>query len=424
MPRYRWVLWAATFACLLASVLLSASCGCGGGKSSITSPTTDNTYKPDYPSKTYYRSDDPWRWTNDISKCRDDKWSRKLYCELPARAMLLRERWIAAAGYLMEAEHRNVTAGAVDTPTDWRSLVMKPRCSRDCLPDNFGAASVIYAISTDTLGDNEVYLELTWESEPRDPDTCWVAVHLPGEGDEAWNWFKPGEEMRVALTPVAQYRHDTLDEKVYIAVALTGTDSAVLRKVALCEYQAEMVRRRVPCRDRYTYEDKYRCPSDRDRTYHGDYYDDHHWVDHPRDSYRCDDYRYDTKYEEPAPNALLVLEPHGAPGDPPDAPGVAEVLYTFKTDDLDGDEIYIGLDWARAPLASDCWVGVFRPRSGSEAWNWFKPGEEMRVALNPVTQYKSSTKDELVYIKVVVTGTRSATLAMVELSEYDFDFIR
>ena len=379
MAAYRIFLRTAAAICLLSTVLLSASCGCGGG-SSVTTPDTGydrgNYYDP--PTRIYYpnpygrsRKTTDWRYKQ--------KWSKKVCCERPARVRFIRERWIAAAGYLPGSENRNVSSGSLNSPTDWRSLRYTPHCGSACLPDNTAAACAMYALSTDTLGDNEVFLELAWEDAPADPETCWVALHRPGGGEEGWNWFKPGEEMRIALTPVSQYQHETVDKQVYLAVVLTGSTPATLRKVALREYELDTLERR-----------KWR------------------------------DWRGDHELDA---NALLVLEPHGLPGDPPEAAGNVEALYAFSTYDFEEGDIYVDLDWSSEPLPGDCWIGVFRTGAGGEAWNWFRPGDGWRVALSPIGQYQSAVKDETIYVKVVVTGTQPCVLEMVGLREFDFDFV-
>ncbi|GEM_PF-3287753 len=214
---------------LSTAVLLSASCGCGGGSVGPPSPTTGSPpsveYNPDYRYDWYeepeYYSD--YRGTETFPRQVSD-WDSEF----------TRERWCLAQSFVETMDHVRVAKGADIDMEDWGRLYYLPVRPEDAAVSQ-GLAYAVYAIPSYGFDEFRTHLQLYWRELWTSYGDVWVGVRVFGHDESWWEWSHPDATMRFDLNSLWQYQAPDSRETIYVAVVVGGEQQAILEGLVLRE---------------------------------------------------------------------------------------------------------------------------------------------------------------------------------------------
>lgn len=214
---------------LSTAVLLSASCGCGGGSVGPPSPTVGSPpaveYNPDFRYDWYEEPEyDPYyvdtepsrRWASD----RDAEFSR--------------ERWCLAQNYVETMDHERVVKGVDYDMEDWGRLYFLPVRPADAAVSQ-GLAYAVYAIPSYEFDEFRTHLQLYWQELWTEYSDVWVGVRVYSHGESWWEWSHPDATMRFDLNSLWQYQASDSRATLYVAVVVGGDRQAILEGLVLRE---------------------------------------------------------------------------------------------------------------------------------------------------------------------------------------------
>jgi hypothetical protein len=214
---------------LSTAVLLSASCGCGGGSVGPPSPATGSPpaveYNPDYRYDWYEEPDyDPSYRDTDRSR----RWASDWDSEFS------RERWCLAQNFVETMDHERVIMGAEYNMEDWGRLYFLPARPANA-PVSQGLAYAVYAIPSYGFDEFRTHLQLYWQELLTPLSDVWVGVRVYSHDQSWWDWSHPDATMRFDLQSLWQYQAPDSRATLYVAVVVGGDQQAILEGLVLRE---------------------------------------------------------------------------------------------------------------------------------------------------------------------------------------------